>query len=398
MKVLFVDEEEQVLRGLSRMIEAELDDVDVETARSGEEALEILEDEEFNAIVSDLCMPGMDGNELLETVAVKYPQLFRVVLSGQATRETVLGAVQPMHQYLSKPCDPDRLIAVLKRAEAFQENIRSTEVLHAIGQSNCLPSIPESLSDLNLALDNENSTIEDISEIISRDPALAAKILQVANSAIFGLTHPVAELPRGVNVIGYEMIRTIAVSQSLFSGSITQSSIFSPQKLFGHCFDCALISRKISRLNSLDANSQYLAFSSALLHDVGKMVLANAFTERYQAILEEHDEEKELWELELTEFSATHQGVGAYLLDLWGLPGEVVQAVVSHHSFDICAKSELYCQLVYAANWIANGADPNLLERRVAKTSDPVRGEAFKEQLIRWQGQLAQSEGYLADE
>ena len=387
MKILLVDEEDQVLRGLSRMVEAELDDVDVETARSGEEALEILEEEEFNAIISDLCMPGMDGNELLETVAVRHPHLFRVVLSGQATRETVLGAVQPMHQYLSKPCDPDRLIAVLKRAEAFQETIRSTEILHAIGQSNCLPSIPESLSELNVALDNENSTIQEISEIISRDPALAAKILQVANSAIFGLTHPVAELPRGVNVIGYEMIRTIAVSQSLFSGTSSQS-IFSPQKLFGHCFDCALVSRKISRLNNFDSHCQYLAFSSALLHDVGKIILANAFSDRYQGILESEHDELELWELELREFSASHQGVGAYLLDLWGLPGEVVQAVVSHHSFDICAKSELYCQLVYAANWIAHGGDQDLIERRVGKAGDPVRGMAFRDLLFQWQAQL----------
>ena len=383
MKILLVDDEDQVLRGISRMLESEVEEWDVETASSGAEALDVLNDEEFNAIVSDMRMPGMDGAELLELVAKRFPRMLRVVLSGQANRETVLSAINPMHQYLAKPCDPDRLIALLRRAEVFQETIRSAEVLDAIGRNDCLPSIPENLAELNRALDDENAAIRTISEIISKDPALAARILQVANSAIFGLNRPVADLSRAVSVVGNDMIRIIAVSQALFSAARNTEPI-SPSTLFSHCFRTAEIAKQLCVFDELDSHAQYLAFSSGLLHDVGKIILVNAFTDRYKALIERSCGQGELWEQELEEFGATHQGVGAYLLDLWGLPDEVIEAVASHHSFQICAKAEPHRQVVYAANWLAHGGDVAAIQQWTEDSAEPDVSQAFADRLIRW--------------
>ena len=90
MRILLVDDEEQILRGVSRLISCEEDEWEVETATSSSDALTLLSQQEFDVVVSDMRLPGMDGAELLEKVCQQYPSILRIVLSGQADRETVL--------------------------------------------------------------------------------------------------------------------------------------------------------------------------------------------------------------------------------------------------------------------------------------------------------------------
>ena len=109
MRVVFVDDEPQVLRGITRMLDSAEVPWDIDTAGSGAEALELLAKEPADVIVSDMKMPGMDGAELLSEVRRLYPATVRIVLSGQADKDAVYRAVTPMHQYLSKPCEAEKL-------------------------------------------------------------------------------------------------------------------------------------------------------------------------------------------------------------------------------------------------------------------------------------------------
>ena len=389
MKILLVDDEQQVVRGVSRMLRSELEGWEIETANSGVEALELLKFQEFDAVVSDMRMPGMDGVELLEKIATEYPEVFRVILSCQASREAILRTFQPTHQYLSKPCDPDRLIEVLRRAEICQSTIQSDEVTYAIGQADCLPTLPESLSHLNEALDSESKNSTDIAEIVSQDPTLSAKILQIANSAIFGFSKPIANLAQAVSAVGSDMIRTVAMAQALFSGS-GNSNVSYAEKIFGHSFECAVIARRIANQLRLDEESKYFVFSGALMHDVGKIVLVNAFPDRYTRLLEQIETGNDTWQAEMAEFGATHQGIGAYLLDQWGLPKEIIEAVATHHNLEICSRSGIECQVVFAANWFVNGADTESLENGISKIDERETVATFLSSIREWQVQLDQ--------
>lgn len=384
MKILLVDDEQQVLRGVSRMIESEMDHWDVETAESGFEALELLESEEFNVIVSDMRMPGMNGAQLLEQVEQRFPNLLRIILSGQADRETVLSAVQPMHQYLSKPCNPQTLIEIIGRAEVFQETITSSEVLDAIGKSNCMPSLPSIVMDINKELENAYCTSRSIANVVSHDPILSARILQLANSAIFGLRQPVVDLDRGIGVVGYEMIRTLAMSQAIFSKG-QHERVLSTGRLFEHCFQVAAAGRVLASATDLDPEDKNSVFSGGLLHDIGKIVLLNAFPQRYESVLNRSKESRRpVWMMELEEFGASHQGVGAYLLELWGVPSGLIDVVAMHHSFELCAKATAPCQIVFAANWIANGGDEGIFGEtdETADARGPVK--TFRDKLMHW--------------
>lgn len=384
MKILLVDDEVQVLRGVSRMLESEMDEWDVETANSGPEALNMLDSEKYNVVVSDMRMPGMDGAQLLAEIAEQFPDVLRVVLSGQADRDTVMRAIQPMHQYLAKPCDPQMLIDVISRAEVFQATILSVDVLKAIGNANCMPSIPEIVSDLNQELESNTCNTSSIAAIVSRDPVVSARILQLANSAIFGLQHPVVELDQAIGVIGSEMVRSLVLTQALMAEG-KHDTLLPTEKLFEHSFRTAVVTRELAEIASLDFRQLNTIFTGGLLHDIGKVLLVNAFPERYEKVLAQaQSANRPVSEFELREFGATHEGVGAYLLEMWGIPAEIIEIVGAHHNFEVCAKRNLRFQIVYAANWIANGAEEVQINQAYQAAAESPVNEAFKDQLLLW--------------
>ena len=140
--VLFVDDQPQVLRGLRRTLDCMEEEWDMEFVDSGQEALDIMAQKPFDVMVTDMHMPGMDGAQLLERVSQDYANTIRIVLSGQANEEAVFRAVQPMHQYLSKPCDAQTLQDTIERALAMQELLAESSLKQLVSQLSSLPSLP----------------------------------------------------------------------------------------------------------------------------------------------------------------------------------------------------------------------------------------------------------------
>lgn len=121
MNILFVDDDEFIRKALRRLLTGARDDWNVDFAESGAQAIEKLQSQEFDAIVSDMRMPGMDGAELLAIVAAKYPQTTRIILSGQAEQDAFEQAVENAQHYLSKPCSLADLEKALLQQQDCQE-------------------------------------------------------------------------------------------------------------------------------------------------------------------------------------------------------------------------------------------------------------------------------------
>ncbi|MCC9601698.1 HDOD domain-containing protein [Stieleria sp. JC731] len=352
MRILLVDDEPQVLRGITRMIRAEQDDWDIRTATSGTEALELLDVSAFNVIVSDMSMPVMDGAELLDIVERRSPATMRIILSGQADRESILRAVKPVHQYLAKPCDPNILISTIRGIESYQSAITSPEVLEAAGNYHDFWTPPSIREAIEKELAAEPSSTKSLANAISHDPILTGKVLQLANSSIFGPKTPIVSMEQSLSLIGVDMLQTM-VTPIPAPSQTPAFDTAATAEIFEHGISVAKTARQIAESESDDQKLIDTVFSAALLQDIGKIILSHSFPKRYQSILDQAASDgTPSCEAEQLEFGASHPQLGAYLLELWGLPKELSETVANHHDAECCQEAGQVSQIVFAARFI----------------------------------------------
>ena len=180
-RILFVDDDANVVAGLRRTLRGLRREWDMHFAGSGEAALEVLQQSApFDVVVSDMRMPGMDGAELLEAVQERFSSAVRIILSGHAELELAMRSATCAHQFLAKPCDSDRLKAVVTRSCALHDRLEDERLKAMVGKLQSLPALPASYTQLTVAMSDDDVTIEDVADIISGDPGIAAKVLQLS--------------------------------------------------------------------------------------------------------------------------------------------------------------------------------------------------------------------------
>jgi putative nucleotidyltransferase with HDIG domain len=178
-----------------------------------------------------------------------------------------------------------------------------------------------------------NATTESIGNIIAQDASLTAKLLQLANSAFFAQSDPVMSVPEAVQIIGFNLVKSLSLSLGLYAslGAETVGE-YSSDRLYLHSLATGLLAQKILSDEGADPKIVDAAFTAGVLHDTGKLVLAAALPELYlQALQLASDEMIPQWQAEANIFGVSHAEVGAYLLGLWGLPPAIVEAVAWHH-------------------------------------------------------------------
>jgi putative nucleotidyltransferase with HDIG domain len=178
-----------------------------------------------------------------------------------------------------------------------------------------------------------DATTGAIGEIIAQDASLTAKLLQLANSAFFALPQPVVSVPEAVQIIGFNLVRSLSLSLGLFA-SLNAEAIgeCNSDRLYLHSLATGLLAQKILSDEGAAAETADAAFTAGILHDTGKLVLAAALPNLYrQALQLASDELIPQWQAEANVFGVSHAEVGAYLLGLWGLPPAIVEAVAWHH-------------------------------------------------------------------
>ncbi|MGK7346318.1 MAG: HDOD domain-containing protein [Candidatus Nitrospinota bacterium M3_3B_026] len=332
--VLFVDDEPKILDGLRRMLRGMRGKWDMAFAKSGPEALQMLAEEPFDVIVTDMRMPGMDGAQLLDEVSNRYPQIVRIVLSGQSDREMIFKSVGPAHQYLTKPCDADTLKAVVGKACALRDILKEETVKKMVSRIKSLPSIPSLYFELIEEIENPEGSMAAIGGIISKDLGMTAKILQLVNSAFFGLPQRVSSPAQAASLLGLDIIKALVLSTGIFSQfEKTRVPGFSMDELWRHSGAAAVCAKEIAKTEGVDGKTIDDSFMAGMLHDVGILILASNFPEEYGEILKlAEKEDLKLSAAETRVLGTSHAEVGGYLLGLWGLPDVIVEAAFFHHA------------------------------------------------------------------
>jgi HD-like signal output (HDOD) protein len=332
-RILFVDDDDKVLKGLQRMLRKYRREWDMTFVQSGAEALKVMESKSFDVIITDMRMPEMDGNELLRRVKAQSPQTVRIILSGHAGKEMIMKTVHLTHQYLSKPCDPKMLKNSVSRTCAIRELLAQDSLLHVISQAESLPSPPSIYTMVTEALQQPDCSARQLGEIIAEDIGMAAKILQLVNSAFFGIPRRFADVSEAVVFLGTDTIQSLVLTFGIFSQ-------FSSKKIAGldienlskHGLQAAAIARSIAKAETKEREVIDNTFMAGLLHDLGKLILAANLPESYLELEDRMQQEKMTpHEAEMAVFGTTHAEVGAYLLGIWGLNDLIIEAIAWHH-------------------------------------------------------------------
>jgi HD-like signal output (HDOD) protein/CheY-like chemotaxis protein len=331
--LLFVDDEPLVLQGLQRMLHSMRHEWDMRFARGGGEALRMLAERPAEVVISDMRMPDMNGAELLNTVMKLYPRTVRFILSGFADTEMIKQCIAGTHQFLTKPCDKETLTAAVRRVVAMDTWLNDDNLKAVVSHLNKLPSIPALYFQILKDIESPDCSLERIGNTIAQDPAMTAKILQLVNSAFFGLRRRISAPSEAVLQLGQETIKSLVLAIHVFSEfSTSVASKFQVEALWRHSLFVGKYAKKIARMEHQESHVIEEFFTAGLLHDVGRLVLMANFPDRYSLVMDmAAKEDVPLMEIERSVFGACHAQVGGYLLGLWGLPVSIVEAATFHH-------------------------------------------------------------------
>jgi HD-like signal output (HDOD) protein len=300
-RVLFVDDEPMVLRALDRGLRGRKRTWQASFAGSGAEALEQLEREMFDVVISDISMPMMDGYTLLHNVRAKHPHIARLALSGEYAASQNLGGLIDIHQWISKPCSLAKLCGTIEQLSWVRSLVDDDGLRTAITQLASLPSPPTLFLQVSEAL-ARGAPHREIATIVKGDPAMALKLLQLVNSSFFADGERITSIDRALELVTCDRLHELLLAAEVFR------SEGSPE-LAAHSRLVARIARQLAPAEVADD-----AFVAGFLHDVGCLALADRSIDKA-----------------LAGASVLHARLAGLLLGSWGLPGEIVTAVAFHH-------------------------------------------------------------------
>lgn len=385
-RVLFVDDEPMLLSGLKRSLHGMREQWEMQFVDSAGAALEALEKGPYDAIISDMRMPLMDGADLLDQVKQKYPDMVRMILSGQSSRGAVFRSIAQAHQFLSKPCDPQELSNRLSQAFGMRDLLENQAVKTVVSGLKSLPSLPALYEEVMTALRAEDPSFAQVAKIVSKDVAMATKILQLANSAFMGSSGRVSSLVHALTLIGLDNVRSLVLSVNVFSQFDDNARLRTTLPcLWDHSVAVSRLAQQIAAAENCGKVMGEECFTAGLLHDVGKVVLMAELPREYMGLYTTKSPTST--EAEREKLGCTHAEVGAYLMSIWGLPFPLVHAVAYHHHVGEATETAFGpLTAVHAADAIVSEGDPSPLNHDAALDTEYLKRVGLGEKESMWRG------------
>ena len=340
---------------------------------NGTAALSEMERATSDVVVADLDLDDLDGGELLNRIQTTYPKTMRFILAREADHERMVKKVLGAHQFIGKPLDVPNLKGTIERALALENWLPKKSIRELAARIRTLPTIPSLYFEVQAALRAPDTTTEQVGAIIAKDMAMMTKLLQVLNSACFGLPRKITNPTEAVGILGFETVKSMVMTIKLLSQYDKVKPVyFSIDRLWRHSTEVARNAKQIALLHTEDAALAEAAFTGGLMHDLGKVVLASNFDEQYlgaQSLARKQG--LPLWEVEKDIFGASHGEIGAYLLGLWGMPLDLHEiAAYHHHPSRSIVKKFTPLTAVHVANALEHEINPDKEGLPVAKLDE----------------------------
>jgi HD-like signal output (HDOD) protein len=327
-------------------------------------ALALLGKQPFDVLVANMAMPGKTGAELLREARESRPDsgpranILGFIIGDVADQAAIINSIGGPHQFIRRPVQPPRLMLNLKRGLSLDIWLATDHLRKLVPKLRRLPSLPSTYFNLLKEIDSDNFTTQSIGAVIARDPVVTVRLLQMVNSAAFALAQKVTDPVDAVSLLGIETVKSLVMGLQVFSQSdAAREAGLSLEILWEHSLLVAKFAQQITLKQTGDVRLAGDAFTAGLLHDVGRIVIASNLPKEYAAIVAQaRAESRPLHEVEAATLQVDHAEVGAYLLGLWGLPVEIVEATAAHHAPGQTAFAAEFTLLgaVHAANVFAH--------------------------------------------
>ena len=227
------------------------------------------------------------------------------------------------------------------------ENLKSknipSQIQTLIDDAGELISLPEVVLKINELVNAEDTSAAQIAEVISQDPALATRILRVANSSMYGSQRQIDSITRAVALLGTKQIRDLVLTTTaakVFQG--IPNEVISVEDFWHHSLYCALLARELAKL-SRRVNADTM-FTAGLLHDIGQLVMFNRIPEQSSAAILltiQGESGLEPYQAEQQLLGFDHAEVGAALARHWHLPDILVSCIGYHHDLSAACEEHI---------------------------------------------------------
>lgn len=210
--------------------------------------------------------------------------------------------------------------------------MKFSEVEQVLGSLDKLPTLPVIYTKLLRLLQSPDTTIHAISNIISEDQVIAAKVLQFVNSAFYGFPQRIGSLQRAIVILGFNAIKNLVLTTSVWDlfQRIQAGHAFNKESFWKHSIGCAVASRVLAE--AADLKNPEDVFTGGLLHDIGKIVQAGYFPDQFNRVIELVDQTGlPMVEAERRVFGFDHAQIGTAIATRWRFPQDTVNMIALHH-------------------------------------------------------------------
>ncbi|HPG24166.1 MAG: HDOD domain-containing protein [Spirochaetaceae bacterium] len=193
-----------------------------------------------------------------------------------------------------------------------------------------LPTMPAIAGQVVRAVDNPDSSIDDIRKLIDQDAAIAARILKISNSALYGFPSEIQSLSHAISLLGTMTVRNLVLAASMKE---TYKRFGLMEKLlWQHSSLSGPVASMLAEYRGIGVDPD-VAFTAGLMHHIGKTALANSHRSEYERVMSTvYNEGRSFTSVEQEVFGFTHAELGAAVVQQWGLPDSLVLTIQYHHS------------------------------------------------------------------
>lgn len=354
-------------------------------ASSGDDIRRLAHSEGCDGVIVPIGSDSGPEIDFLKEIVVFKPGIFRLVRSSERIHLQVLGKDPYTHHVPLDP-EPETWESILDRCVLMRTWMETPDLKTLVGKMKKLPALPNVYTRVVDELNSPEASLSKVAEIVSEDPVVTAKMLQLVNSSFFGLHQQIVNAADAVMFLGADRVKGLILVARVFSQFDAKIIVaLGLDQLWNHSMKTGAYAQSIAKAEIRDARAVGAAFTAGLLHDVGKLMLAGNLPEEYLQVLDVSRREKiPIHVSEKRTFGATHAELGGVLMGLWGLPLELIQSVGWHHAPAMSGDRKFtVLTAVHAANAIASD-NPENASRSSGLDSEYLAGMGLQDRRNQW--------------